>query len=164
MQIRKAVPADLENILQIYAHAREQMKKNGNPTQWGDHRPALQVIEQDIALGNSYVLEENEQICGVFVLIMGPDPTYATIYQSSWLNDEPYGTIHRLASGGSKKGVFSACLKFCEQQIPNIRIDTHRDNLIMQHLLERAGYVRCGIIRVDDGTERIAYQRNTSPC
>jgi RimJ/RimL family protein N-acetyltransferase len=44
-------------------------------------------------------------------------------------------------------------------QIPNIRIDTHRDNAIMQHLLEKNGFVKCGIIYVEDGSPRIAYQK-----
>ena len=33
------------------------------------------------------------------------------------------------------------------------------DNQIMQHLLEKNGFTRCGIIHVADGTPRIAYQK-----
>ena len=47
------------------------------------------------------------------------------------------------------------CLEHCE----SLRADTHADNKIMQHLLEKNGFTRCGIIHVADGTPRIAYQR-----
>ena len=51
--------------------------------------------------------------------------------------------------------VITWCLEHCE----SLRADTHADNKAMQHLLEKNGFTRCGIIRVEDGTPRIAYQR-----
>ena len=46
-------------------------------------------------------------------------------------------------------------MEHCE----SLRADTHADNKVMQHLLESEGFTRCGIIHVEDGTPRIAYQR-----
>lgn len=46
--IRKAEKSDFEEILKIYAGAREFMKKNGNPTQWGDSWPLDEDIEKNI--------------------------------------------------------------------------------------------------------------------
>jgi hypothetical protein len=147
--------------MDIYACAREQMKKNGNPTQWGDSRPSEATIEADISGQKSYVISDDEdRICGVFTFITGPDPTYARIYDGKWLNDEPYGVIHRIASDGSCHGILEAALSYCEALTDNIRIDTHHDNKIMQHLLEKNDFIRCGIIYVDDGSPRIAYQKN----
>jgi len=37
MYIRKTTIADLPRLEEIFAYAREQMKKNGNPNQWGNH-------------------------------------------------------------------------------------------------------------------------------
>jgi RimJ/RimL family protein N-acetyltransferase len=159
MEIRKAEEKDLEKILQLYAAAREQMKRNGNPTQWGDHRPSEAVIRADLEAGNSYVLEEEGILCGVFAFIPGVEPTYQRIEEGKWLNEEPYGTIHRVASDGTKRGVMRECLRYCEAQCSNIRIDTHRDNSIMQHLLKKYGFQLCGIIYVEDGTPRLAYQK-----
>lgn len=159
MNIRKSKISDLEKILQIYAHAREQMKKNGNPTQWGDDWPEKWAIEKDIEDGNSYVAEHDGNICGVFAFIIGEEPTYRVIEGGHWRDDKPYGTIHRLASDGSMPGVFESCLRYCEQVFSNIRMDTHRDNHIMQHLLEKYGYEPCGTIYVEDGSARIAYQK-----
>jgi RimJ/RimL family protein N-acetyltransferase len=161
LKVRKTKPEDLESVMRVYAYAREQMKKNGNPTQWGEDRPGENTIVSDIEAGNSYVVagEGDGEICGVFAFIIGDDPTYRKIENGAWKNDHTYGTIHRLASNGKEKGIFQACLQFCEQCIPDIRADTHQNNRIMQYLLEKAGYERCGIIFVEDGSPRIAYQK-----
>lgn len=158
MKIRHTEPEDLPSVLRIYAYAREQMKANGNPNQWGNTHPAEAVVAEDIRNGNSYVIEQSEEICGVFTFIIGEDPTYQTI-EGEWKRGGAYGTIHRIASGGTGKGIFAQCLQFCEGKISNIRIDTHRDNKTMQHLIEKHGFERCGIIYVADGSPRIAYQK-----
>lgn len=160
MEIRKTTKEDLEEVLLIYAYAREQMKKNGNPLQWGDSRPSEAAVVRDIEGGNSYVVENGGKICGVFSFIIGEEPTYQVIENGEWKNNDSYGTLHRLASDGTKKGVFQACLAYCESRMPNVRADTHKDNLIMQHLLEKYGYEKCGTIYVEDGSPRIAYQKS----
>ena len=158
MDIRHTKTTDLNDILNIFKYARGQMKLNGNPNQWKDNRPAESLIIEDIEKGNSYVIENEGSICGVFTLIIGEDPTYKNI-DGKWLNDEPYGTIHRIASNGLEKGIFSLSLNYSLSKISNIRIDTHSDNKIMQHLIEKNGFIKCGIIYVDDGTLRIAYHK-----
>lgn len=159
MTIRKAVLSDKNQILAIYEHAREQMRKSGNPNQWGTNHPPVDVIEYDIKNGNSYVIVEKDEIYGVFVFVIGTEPTYEWIEDGRWLNDALYGTVHRVASSGKQKGIVRYCLSFCETKISNIRIDTHACNYIMRHLLENSGYQRCGIIYVADGSPRIAYQK-----
>ncbi len=71
--------------------------------------------------------------------------------------------IHRLASVDGKKGVATFCLSWCFAQCGNIRIDTHKNNIPMQNLLRKNGYTRCGIIYLENGDERIAYQKVKSP-
>lgn len=158
MHIRKSVLDDLSDIEKIYALAREQMRRSGNPTQWGNTHPPREMIIRDIEEGVGYVVVSGGEICGVFAFIVGDDPTYGYI-EGNWLNNERYGTIHRIAGNGRKKGILSCALDFCRKIEPNIRIDTHRDNKIMQHLLEKHGFANCGIIYVGDGTPRSAYQR-----
>ena len=41
----------------------------------------------------------------------------------------------------------------------NLRIDTHRDNVIMRHVIEHYGFTYCGIIYLLNGDERLAYQK-----
>jgi hypothetical protein len=158
MNIRHALPEDIERILLIYARAREAMRRSGNPTQWGDGKPARETVEADIQQGNLYVIEQEGAIAGVFAFILGEDATYRAI-EGQWLNTFPYGTVHRVASSGRVGGILEACIGYCAAVLPNIRIDTHQDNRIMQYLLEKLGFCRCGIIHVEDGSPRIAYQR-----
>ena len=155
--VRPVESQDLASILAIYARARAYMKETGNPTQWGTTSPALSVLLNDIQQKQLYLLEDNGQIHAVFALIPGDDPTYRYI-EGQWLNDAPYAAIHRVASAGIRKGVLGDCLFFCKAQHTNLRIDTHHDNKIMQHLLEKHGFQRCGIIYLENGDPRIAYQ------
>lgn len=156
--VRKANLKDLPSIEQIYAYARIFMARNGNPNQWGKTNPPIERIRQDIREEILYVITENERIHGVFVFFIGDDPTYEKIYEGNWSSNEPYGVIHRVAGDGSG-GIFAACVAYCGQQWKYLRIDTHRDNRPMQHVIEKAGFRRCGIIYIADGSPRIAYDR-----
>ncbi len=160
MEIRKARMEDLERLMEIYASARERMRESGNPNQWGTEKPSRASIEEDIERGVSHVLVSDGEIRGVFAFLKGVDPTYGLI-EGAWLNEEPYGTIHRLASDGSVRGVFRECLNFCEGRAANVRVDTHEDNRIMQHLLEKCGYTKCGIIYLANGEPRWAYHKKS---
>ena len=146
--------------MKIYARAREAMKASGNPTQWGDGFPPQELLEEDIDSNRLFVCVINGQLEGVFAFILGQDPTYEKIEDGQWLDDAlPYGTIHRLASAGRRKGIATDIITWCLEHCESLRADTHEDNKIMQHLLEKNGFTRCGIIQVADGTPRIAYQK-----
>ena len=95
----------------------------------------------------------------MFFFRIGDDPTYKVIERGNWLSDDVYGTIHRVAGDGRIHGVLALAVQFCEQNIKHLRIDTHNDNKIMQHVIEKNGFKRCGIIHVNYGSERIAYEK-----
>ncbi len=156
--ITKASMSDLDSVLAIYAYAREFMRKNGNPNQWETSRPSEDVVRSDIERGQLYKIVREGEICGVFAFISGDDPTYRVI-DGRWLNDEPYGAIHRLAAAEGQHGIFAAALDFCQKLCKNIRIDTHENNAPMLRLLDKHGFCCCGIIVTDDGTKRRAYQK-----
>lgn len=158
MEIRKADPSDIKRIMEIYSFARHRMAENGNPTQWGSSYPPIGLIERDIAASRSYVICGDDIIHGVFYLAHGDDPTYKLIEDGQWLNDEPYVTIHRVAGDGQAHGIFRAAADFAKAISANIRIDTHRDNHIMQGALTREGFRKCGRIYTESGSPRIAYQ------
>ena len=130
------------------------MAENGNPTQWHSGYPKRELLELDISLGRLYVVIRDNEICGVFVFFVGDDPTYSYI-EGSWRSNAPYGVIHRIAGIGG--GIFTAALAFCKDRISHLRIDTHANNRPMQHVVEKAGFSRRGIIYVEDGSPRIAY-------
>ena len=157
MKIRLANKEDLKAIEQIYENARQFMRSNGNFSQWGNSYPSVGIIQADIEQKCLYVVED-EAIQAVFTLIMGEDPTYLEI-DGAWLNDRSYATLHRIASRGTQKGIFKLIIEFSWSICPNLRIDTHKDNKPMRHLIEKNGFVYCGIIIVGDGTPRLAYQK-----
>ena len=160
MIIRKSTKKDIDQILALFEFAKEFMKQTGNGNQWVNGYPQRELIEVEIEKGNSYVFEnDDEKIVGVFSFIQAKDPNYLVIEKGEWINDEPYGVIHRLASNGEVKGLADKCIEWCFDKIPNIRVDTHKDNIIMQKIFERNGFEKCGVIYVENGTPRLAYQK-----
>lgn len=158
MTVRPAAKADLPRILKIYAIARKFMADNGNPTQWPVTYPPIDLLEEDIEAGHLFVVCGGDVIHSVFAFILGADPTYTVIEQGSWRSNAPYGTIHRIASDGTG-GMLRAALEFAGSKSLHLRIDTHADNHPMQHLLEKFGFSRRGIIYTDNGSPRYAYDR-----
>lgn len=164
MKIRNAGIQDLDRIMEIYAHARSFMAQHGNPRQWGaTNWPPEALIRKDIAEGHSHVcLNDGGRIVGTFYFIQGPDiePTYRNITDGAWLDPGPYGVVHRIATDGSEKGIGSFCLNWAYDQCGHLRIDTHGDNTVMQHLLKKLGFVHCGTIYVEeDNDPRVAYEK-----
>ena len=150
-RIRRA-SQNVRKRTQIYGNSRKCFPV-------GNTYPSPQLILDDITEGNSYVCTEQDQIIATFYYKEGADPTYMRIYDGDWINDSRYGVVHRITSTGNVKGAASFCLNWALEQCGNIRIDTHRDNIVMQHLLDKNGFKYCGIVYVEDGTERIAYQK-----
>ncbi len=161
IQIRKTRMEDMNRLMDIFEQGKRIMRKSGNLKQWTGGYPSRELVTKDIEAGHSYVcLNEKGDIIGTFTFIPGKDPTYARIYDGQWLDDEqPYATIHRLASTEDSHGVAAACLEWCYTQIQNLRADTHRDNHILQHILQKHGFRYCGIIYLMNGDERLAYQK-----
>ncbi len=157
MIIRKTMLSDLDAVEKIYDCARAFMANSGNPTQWSGGYPSRELVEEDIEKGISYICESDGVPVAVFCFFEGIDPTYLKIYEGQWLNDAPYGVVHRIAS--VKKGAGSKCLEYCYEKCGNVRIDTHTDNIPMQNLLKKHGYKYCGIIYLLNGEERIAFQK-----
>lgn len=159
MQIRHTRPEEIDEVMRIYSIAREYMRENGNMHQWINGYPGYKDVTADIADNNSYVCILDGGIAGVFTYIRGVEPTYEKIYGGEWLNNEPYGVVHRIAVAVNKMGVASYCLNWCFADCGNLRIDTHRDNIPMQGLLKKMGFSYCGIIYLKDGSERLAFQK-----
>lgn len=157
--ITNAKTEDLAEIMRIYAYARQFMKNTGNATQWGNGYPSEAILNEDIEQNNLYIIQDSGRICGAFAFIIGKDETYSIIEDGEWLSDSTYGTIHRVAGDGTARGIFEYALQFCKEKIDHLRIDTHNDNKVMQHIIEKNGFTKCGIIYADDGTKRIAYEK-----
>ena len=145
LSVRNGTDHDYNQIMTIYRYAQEFMIRSGNPDQWGHLFPTPELVKSDIRTG-------------VFALLEGEDPTYQYIEDGEWLNDEPYITIHRIAGDGQVHGIVKCASDYCKGILSNVRIDTHKNNLVMQKQIEKNGFKKCGTIYVADGTPRIAYQ------
>ena len=158
--IRIAVPGDIPEIMPVLEAAKGIMRASGNMNQWVDGYPSDKVIAEDIAKGHGFVVEDDGRLVAYFAYIASPEPTYAKIYDGAWLEDaEPYHVVHRIGSLPDAHGIVADVMDWCFAHDPNIRIDTHRDNSIMRHCIEKYGFRYCGIIYLLSGDERLAYQK-----
>ena len=88
------------------------------------------------------------------------EPTYREITDGAWLDDSPYGVVHRIAADGSEKGIGAFCINWVFDQCGHIRIDTHGDNKAMQRLMTKLGFIHCGTIYVEeDDYPRLAFEK-----
>ena len=99
----------------------------------------------------------NDYPRAAFAFLHGEDPTYGYI-EGEWLSDAPYGTIHRIASDGTTRGVLAKAVEYVKKQYNHIRIDTHEDNIPMQGAILKNGFEYRGVIYLEDGDPRWAYE------
>ena len=164
MKIRPSTEQDIGRIMEIYRFARAFMAEHGNPRQWGPNNwPPEELIRRDIRDGGSYVcMSDDGRVIGTFFLTYGKDiePTYRNITDGAWRDDSPYGVVHRIAADGSEKGIGAFCINWAYEQCGHLRIDTHGDNVVMQNLLKKLGFVHCGTIYVEqDDDPRLAFEK-----
>ncbi len=158
LQVRTGTGKDFETVMDIYRTAQDFMIRTGNPNQWKHSHPTEEQIKEDIEKGICHVICEGEEIHGVFAICEGTDPTYLYVEGGEWLNDDPYITIHRIAGDQKVHGIFKCAVDYCRKYADNIRIDTHKDNKVMQNALKKNGFSRRGIIYLKNGDPRTAFQ------
>ncbi len=166
MEFRKTKREDILGILRIIAQAQEYMKKEGID-QWQDGYPNEAVFEEDIEKGYSYVMVEDGRVIGTIAIIFDGEPTYDKIYEGAWKTvNEPYAAVHRVAVDAECKGkgiagaMIAETEKMCrERGVRSIKNDTHRDNQSMRRMQAKNGFEYCGIIYLENGDERIAFEK-----
>ena len=165
MTIRLAEKKDIDRIMQIIADARESIGRLGID-QWQYGYPTRDIVKEDIMLGRSYVVVENNEIFATFALMLHGEPTYKKIYCGAWISDGEYLALHRIAIESSHRGqgIAEKIVAFLsdyanENGYSSVRVDTHQGNLPMRKMLEKNGFEYCGTIHLLDGQERVAYER-----
>ena len=161
--VRKATYEDVPELMEVFGKAREIMRASGNMNQWSDGYPSEEIVRKDIDEGVCYVLpargkDGKERIIATMAFIPGPDPTYAKIHNGQWIDESPYYVIHRIAAAEPGHNAASKLLAWAFTQTECIRIDTHKDNVIMQHILTKQGFTHCGTIYLANRDPREAYQ------
>ena len=158
--IRKATHDDIPALMRLFECAKCIMRASGNLHQWGVGYPSTEVVRGDIERGVCYVATDGAdgEIEATMAFIPGPDPTYSYIEAGAWLNDNTYHVIHRIAVARPGKGYALQLLDWAFERTGTVRIDTHRDNVIMHHILRKYGFEYCGVIYLANGDARDAYQ------
>ncbi|MGL4781519.1 MAG: GNAT family N-acetyltransferase [Bacteroidales bacterium] len=165
IEYRKTQMTDIVPIMEIIREAQCYFKSQCID-QWQNDYPNENTFRTDIDSGNSYVFIENDKIIATAMISFDKEPTYDQI-KGEWLSENSYAVIHRIAVKSEMKGKniagkileFTKCLAL-DNNIHSIRIDTHRDNSSMQRVITKFGFFYCGLIYLNDGAERFAYQYN----
>lgn len=166
IKLRQTTLDDVSAILEIYEASRRFMRLSGNPSQWTNGYPGKSDILRDIKENHGYVLYDESGILATFHLSLKCDPSYAII-EGGWHSNEDYGVIHRIAVAehAMGKGLATRCLEEAEKIILKngrrwLRVDTHKDNLPMQGVILKNGFLYCGIIYVlSTNVSRLAYDK-----
>lgn len=165
--MRKATVNDVKTIMHMITAAQSYLAQQGI-NQWQNGYPNYAVITNDIAQENSYVIENTaNKIVATAMIAYDNEPTYTHI-DGAWLgnNKKCYAVIHRIAIDPlfRRRGLAAFILQEVwanleDHKAYSIRIDTHKDNIVMQKLAEKLDFHYCGIIRVKDGSTRLAYEK-----
>lgn len=165
MKFREAVKSDINAIMNIIKQAQEYLKIQGI-NQWQNNYPNVETIERDISNKNSYILLQNNIVVGTTAVIFGEDKNYNHIYDGSWISNDKYAAVHRIAVESDNKGfgLASVMLNNIEtialnKDVHSIRVDTHEKNKSMQKLLRKNNFQYCGIIYLEDGSKRLAFEK-----
>lgn len=162
MILRKTKLNDVYRVMEIIDQAKQYFKNSGID-QWQEGYPNDETIQQDITNEEAYVLEDNGHILGTCMVTVHGEPTYDVI-DGKWLFDDDYICVHRIAVDNQYKGAGLASI-ILDQVVAmypayrSIRMDTHKDNLSMQRFLTKYGFVYCGIITLQSGALRRAYEK-----
>ena len=165
MEFRQAKISDLDQIVEIIELSKKYLKET-KVDQWQDGYPAKEDLIRDIESRNSYVLTNKDEIVATTVISLDGESTYNSIFNGEWITNEDYIVMHRVAVHDKYKGkgIFKELIKEAEvlalnKGISSIKIDTHRDNISMQRAVVKNDFKKCGIIYLEDGSERIAFEK-----
>ena len=165
--LRKAKNNELDKILQIINEGKQFLKEQGI-NQWQHGAPGINDIENDIKQETSYVYELDGEIVGT-AMLNAYDADYEK-YPTIWTKCNNYLVIHRLSvkkecrsQGVSHKFMNDIILFAKENSVEYIRIDTHKDNVIMRKYLSKNNFKELDEIKLSiknslDDKERIAYE------
>lgn len=155
MQIRKAEMADFDQVMAILKEGRNQLAERGID-QWQGDYPNPDHVKEDIEHGYAYLAKsEDGETVGTLSIVPAPDTTYDQLDGAWQVETNDYVTIHRVAIHSDHTGhgyastLYQAVISYFTSgfnDVKSIRVDTHEDNLPMQHLIKKSGFKRVGTL------------------
>jgi len=165
--LRQSTLEDLPRVVEIIDGAKKALRDRG-VDQWQKGYPDQEILKQDIQEDISYVLILDGEVIGAAALQQGYDKNYQDMTSGAWDNnsDVTYSIIHRIAIDPEHQGEYlvSALIQHLLTMshylgYSDVRIDTHPDNLVMQHVILESGFEEKGTIMMnEDNGNRKAYQ------
>lgn len=158
-----AQPKDVAKCYAIIKAAKEFQREQGF-IQWTDDYPNESTIRNDIKTNKGYVITVDNDIAGYMCVDFSGESAYTNI-EGEWNTGLPYAVIHRMAFSKQYrgKGLSSIALTLVEnlclsKKVNGIRVDTDFQNTRMQHILEKGGFSKCGVI-IFQGSGKLAYDK-----
>lgn len=160
--LTKAMPGDEALCMEIIADGRQFQQEQGF-VQWTEAYPILPDIAEDIETQRAWLLREGDTVLGYLCLDFDGEPAYDAITGGSWLCDEPYAVLRRLALNARGRGLTRVLFDLAaersrEQGITYLRLNIVLQNSRMQHILEKVGFEKRGII-IFQGSGKFAYEK-----
>lgn len=164
IHLRKATLSDVDRVMDIMDQAKELMKQEGR-CQWDKSYPAAEHIKSDIEKGYGYVLCEGAHIAAYAAVVFDGEPSYKVI-DGKWLTNGTFVVAHRMAVAREmrRKGIAAQFIKQIEalsisKGVYSFKVDTNHDNKYMLKIFESLGFTYCGIITLERGGQRLAYEK-----
>jgi RimJ/RimL family protein N-acetyltransferase len=165
MEFRKAIETDINNIMKIINQAQAYFKEQGI-SQWQNNYPNTETISNDVANNYSYVLLKDSKIVATVAVCFDGEKTYDSIYEGEWICNHGFAVIHRIAVDNTYKGlglssqIIKNIEKLCfDKRVNSIKVDTHKENISMKKLLKKNKFQYCGVIYLEDGSKRVAFEK-----
>lgn len=155
MEIRKAKPDDINEILALIILAITDMEKD-SIFQWDSIYPNSLIIHQDVKDQTLFVLIDNNIIKGIITLNTDQPQEYSEL---NWIhNHSKIIVIHRLCVHPSYKGaglakkLLSFTIDYCRKNAFSvIRLDAYTENKRALALYEHFGYECVGQVTFRKG-------------
>jgi len=152
--IHLASIANLDEIMEIIRVIKKEMKEEKNP-QWNeeDNYPSREKFLSDIENKNLYIYEEGKILKG-FIAITKDSNEYVELLKTS---EKPAYILHRLAIKKEyrKEGIASKLFEYAEKlakenNIKILKADTEVNNIKMNKLFIKLGFIKKGEFEYDD--------------
>ena len=163
VELEYASQDDVQRCYEIIDIGRKFQQEQGF-TQWTEDYPNLNTVCNDVQNKKGYVVKVDGIIAGYMCIDFDGEPAYDNI-EGEWNLDAPYAVVHRMAFLAEFRGIGLADTAWrlieehCKKRnVDYIRVDTDFLNKRMQHVLEKNGFKRCGVI-IFQGSEKIAYDK-----